>query len=67
MKHFNPSCSSLHNHRLAGIPLSYSPQTKTPLHHRLQASVWRAIFAAWSHLRLKQSKTHFARPDLITR
>lgn len=58
---------SLHHHRLAGLPLIYSPQTKTPFYHRLQATFWRFFFASWSRLTVKHDKGLAARPGLMER
>lgn len=44
-------------HRLAGIPLSYSPRIRTPITRRLQASIWRAVFAGCNRVRPRHGKS----------
>lgn len=46
-----------HLHRLAGIPVSYSPPTRTPFLLRLRAAGWRTLFSVWERLRPRRS-TH---------
>lgn len=44
-------------HRLAGIPLMSGPPIRPPLNRRIQAAFWRALFAGWTRLRIKDGRT----------
>jgi hypothetical protein len=53
---YSSPSTSLSHHRLASIPLIYSPQTKTPFFLRLHLSCWRVLFACGLRLRLKANQ-----------